>query len=235
MPVMILAAFSFTGVVAPVAMALFLIAIAVALPLVYRDLKQRARAPVIAIGDDGIVISKGKKHAFYPRMALAGGRRVAGRPALAFSTPAGDVLVSGVLLDDDKTEAVLHTARTRWSGPGAAAFVPPDRAAAFARHGRPIADWQADLRARLATTGYRGSAAVTVEDAEAVLRSAAAPAELRVGAALALAAAGERFRVAEAIGPVAEPQLRVALEHVADERDDPAALEVAMARVARSR
>jgi hypothetical protein len=108
------------------------------------------------------------------------------------------------------------------------------RAAAFARLGRPIADWRADLRSRLATTGYRGSAAVTVEDAEAVLRSAAAPAELRVGAALALAEAGERIRIAQAMDPIAQPQLRVALEHVVDEPDDrvPEALEVAMKRVA---
>ena len=78
---------------------------------------------------------------------------------------------------------------------------------------------------RLRAEGYELSA--SYQDADAVVRNPQAPADARIGAALALAAAGERVRVADAAAPVAEPRLRIALEAVAEGREDPAILEAA--------
>jgi hypothetical protein len=78
----------------------------------------------------------------------------------------------------------------------------------LARAGRPVAAWKADVeRMALAPPGFRDHA-LGIDDFERVLGDAAAPADQRIGAALAL----------RALDPVAAaPRIRVAAEASADE------------------
>jgi hypothetical protein len=108
------------------------------------------------------------------------------------------------------------------------------RAAALERHGRPFARWRAEL-ASLAQQGadYRRNAGLARDDLQRVLEDASAPTEHRVGAAVALAAAGEvdiRRRVRIAAAACADRDLRAALEAAAEEELDEAKLERALRR-----
>jgi hypothetical protein len=109
------------------------------------------------------------------------------------------------------------------------------RAALLERHGRPFASWRAELTS-LAKQGadYRRNAGLASEDLQRVLEDAAAPTEHRVGAAVALTAAGEvdtRRRVRIAAAACADRDLRAALEAAAEEALDEAKLERALRRV----
>ena len=106
------------------------------------------------------------------------------------------------------------------------------------RRSEPLPEWRKRIR-QLALGGYR-ERAVSPEDFGAVLDSASATPEQRIGAALALADSGApdyRDRVRVAADRCAEPKLRVALERVStgeiDEldgllTDDPALAEAAL-------
>jgi hypothetical protein len=108
------------------------------------------------------------------------------------------------------------------------------RAAALERHGRPFARWRAELAALAGPDAdYRRSAGLARDDLQRVLEDAAAPIEHRVGAAVALAAAGEvdiRRRVRIAAAACADRDLRAALEAAAEEELDEAKLERALRR-----
>jgi hypothetical protein len=95
----------------------------------------------------------------------------------------------------------------------------PDRTALLARGGRPIAEWRRALARVVEREGYR-SRGLSLEEAEAVLAAARAPASLRIGAAMAIAASGEP-RGAERIRAVAadcpDPRLGAALRAAAEE------------------
>ena len=200
--------------------------VAIVLPLLYRAFKRRTRAPVLEVGDDGLTIRRNRKSQFYPRASIHGAQLVAGSAQITLSTGTGNVVVGGSVLDRDRAQAVLDAMRTRWTQPQPQ--LPP--IASFLRGGRDLAAWEADLRVRIATAGYRDASGVTVDDADTVLRSASAPAEARIGAALALKAAGQRVRIADAIAPVADTDLREALEAVAEETVDLRKLTKALGR-----
>ncbi len=82
-----------------------------------------------------------------------------------------------------------------------------------------IATWTARLRERFAKTGYRHAAGLTEDELDRVLFDAALPASRRVGAALALCAAGgphgreHLLRIAERIETKA---LRIAVQRAAE-------------------
>jgi len=194
--------------------------ILIVLPLLYRAFKRRTRAPVLEIGDDGMTIRRSLKSQFYPRASIYGANPVPGTASLTLTTSIGNAIIGGSILDRERSQAVLATMRSRWAEP----LAPLPRFAAYLREGRDLAVWEADLRVRIATAGYRDASGVTVDDAEAVLRNASAPVDARVGAALALKAAGERIRIADAAAPVSDEALREALEAVADGHDEPAKL-----------
>lgn len=113
--------------------------------------------------------------------------------------------------------------RARHTGAGAIS-------ALVARGERPFAAWRDALRRLSAEVGYRGE---TVS-AEALLRtaeSADAPAEDRIGAAMAIgmgadAQAKQRLRVA--VEGIANERVRVAMERAADGAEDEAAIEEAI-------
>lgn len=219
MPFMIVGIFA-----SMVAVPLMMVAIAIGLPFIYRLFKRKAAAPRLEIGDDGVTLLIGTRAPrFFARKSVYGAQVVAPTGNIAMNTAEGPVLVSAMALDNELSRAALHTMERRWSAPNGA--IGP-RIAAFERGGRPVEAWRAELASRIAPGGYRGDS-LSVDEADAILRNPGVPADARVGAALTLAAAGERVRIADAAAPIADPQLRVALESIAEGRDEPAVIESA--------
>jgi hypothetical protein len=102
----------------------------------------------------------------------------------------------------------------------------------LARGGRPVAAWRKQLDA-VREGDYRAGAP-REEDLWRIVEDPAAAPDARAAAALALRGTDEaagRLRIAA--DAVAAPQLRVALEHAADPAIDEAALDEALAQVAR--
>ena len=87
------------------------------------------------------------------------------------------------------------------------------------RRGRPLAAWREELGKLLSSQGGDYRSTVTAEDLGAVIEDAAAPAERRIGAAVALAARAQgeaRRRVRIAAQACADEDLRRALEAAAE-------------------
>jgi hypothetical protein len=100
------------------------------------------------------------------------------------------------------------------------------------RRGRPAPAWRAALRCLMAEAGadYR-TAKLTREQALAVLEDGGAPAELRIGAALALSSARDRAtaeRLRIAAEGCASCDVRIALEQAADGEVDEGTLDRAL-------
>jgi len=94
---------------------------------------------------------------------------------------------------------------------------------ALHRGQRDLAGWRRDMAALLAGGGFR-RAAISAEDLQEVLDDPAASGEQKLGAALALRGAGgamDRERVRIAAVASARPKLRVALEKVATDEEEP--------------
>jgi len=182
----------------------------------YALLKRVFAAPVIEIGNDGVVVRTGLRAIRVAKNELnAVTYRSFGMPVVLERKNGKDIGVNAVIVDDERKEAVARVADERLFSTSS----PPDRAAAFERAGRDVGAWRAQLRTAL-DGGYRAAGA-SVDDAAAVLASSAASSEQRIGAALALRIAGEppdRVRVA-AEGAI-DPRMRVALEAIADDADD---------------
>ena len=108
----------------------------------------------------------------------------------------------------------------------------------LARRGRSVEEWRTSLRRALESAeGYRDEP-LTREALLRVLASPAAPAERRIGAALARTPerhAGAQESVLAAALACANPRLRIALEQAAGGDLDEAALDEAIADEARSR
>lgn len=100
------------------------------------------------------------------------------------------------------------------------------------RGGRALDAWRTSLRALLDRQGTYRSASLTREQLLAVLESPAASAERRLAAAVSLSAAGEpeiATRIRVAAEACARPEVRIALDGVADGDVDDAAIEAAIA------
>lgn len=177
------------------------VVMAIASGLVYAAFKRLSAAPVVLVGSDAVVIEQALRRTYVARADLA---------------RSGDVVPGGGVAHDAERRAAALAMIAERFGPGAER---PASAARFERASRDLASWRAHLRGVL-DAGYRAAGAST-EDAAAVLASAGATDEQRIGAALALRIAGEpadRIRVsAEA---AVEPRLRVALAAIADDADD---------------
>ncbi len=99
------------------------------------------------------------------------------------------------------------------------------------RDGRTLARWREALRAVVAGDGYR-TRHVDRSDLLVVLEDAAAPAERRIGAALALRELDgqeARVRIGAVAAAVANDRLRVALDGIGQDSVDEAAIEEALA------
>lgn len=198
-------------------------AVLLVLPFAYRLLKRRAQAPRLEVGDDGVAVVRGRRREVLSRGDVRGAQIFPNVGTVVLATPTGNRVLSGTWLEAAKATAVVRAFERRWQRSPDDQSRAAARAAAFARMGRPLPEWQADVRVRIASTSYRGDA-LTPDDAEAVLRSDQVPVDARLGAAMALAASGHRVRVAEAARGVVDPQLRDALEDLAEGRDERAAV-----------
>jgi hypothetical protein len=90
--------------------------------------------------------------------------------------------------------------------------------AALGRRGRPFAAWREAVRRLGAGEAEYRRPPVPPEALARVLEDAGAPAERRIGAALALGAAGEGRRIERAVAACADTRLRIALESAATDR-----------------
>jgi hypothetical protein len=198
--------------------------------VVYTLLRRLLRPPTLTIGDDGVAYSAGLKRTFVPRAALASVEQPHPSAPLVLHTAGGaPVVVNASVLDPARRVAAGRVVYERLVAAPRGAEAP----AAFERAGRSVTAWRMHLRGLFEAGGYR-EAGTSVDDAAAVLRSASATPEQRVGAALALRVAGEPCeRIRVAAEGAADERVRVALAAVADAgEDDDAPLEKALKRLA---
>jgi hypothetical protein len=195
--------------------------------LSYWLLSKLLRPPTLTIGDDGLTYTAGRRKTFIPRANIASiEQSQPGLPLVIRPTSALPIVVNGSVLDIHRRAAAARLAYDRL----VAAPRPPEPSAVFQREGRSVAEWRAHLRGLFDTAGYR-TAGASVEEATAVLRSAASSPEQRVGAALALREAGEpKERIRVAAEAAADDRVRVVLEAVAEAEDD-APIEKALKRL----
>lgn len=186
--------------------------------LLFLLIKRRIRPPEATIGDDGVLVEAGTSRAFFrpndPRLVTA---------------------LRGAACDDDRIASALHVAAERNAvASGDVAAARGDEGAmgnqaptllangAFQRRGRSFAEWRAHLASLMDHGGYR-TRATTAEEATAILSSARATPDERVGAAIVLRAMGEpaeKLRIAAEA--TAHEQVRVALQGVVDGEDEAA-------------
>ncbi len=193
---------------------------------------------VVRVGTDGVSISSRFRTRFVPfdrvETVGRGARGLGSHFVLALRGGEEVTLRADVLAPDDATALAgrleSELARRRARG-GASSFK-----MVLSRAGRPIGEWRRSVRSfRLGAGGYRDDA-LTEADAAHALDDALAPADVRLGAALALATHAEgSARVRVAAGTVAHPRLRVALLAIADGHDDDASLEAALEQTAEPR
>lgn len=197
---------------------------------VYAALTRLVRPPRIAVGDDGVLVNAALRRRFVARKDLVS--VVATESGLIIGAHGGErITVGGILLDGGRCAAIARSIEDRRAPSAAAA----DRLGHYDRAGRPLAAWREHLARAMNETSYRQSAA-TVDEAAAVLRSAEASPEQRVGAALALRVAGQpKERIRVAVDGAVDDRVREALEAVAEASDaeDDVVLEKALRRLQR--
>ncbi len=204
----------------------------------------RLRKPRLTVGIDGLRIKMGFKERFIPHRAITSVEMV--------PSAQGDLsgMVAGVLRVNTTTHGVLDLPIVGWSNEDVDRVVVRMREAmaaqqasgtdpaaeAFARGGKDVPTWRAEvLRAVSADGGFR-TRRVSLQDAESVLSNVAAPLDQRIGAALALRASGtegyaERIRIAA--DATADPHAARALALAAAEEEE-AALGELLASTART-
>jgi hypothetical protein len=199
-------------------------------------------ATELVIGADGVTVRGHLRTRFIAYDRLAGldapAPRVPGVGVLALRLVDGTTvsLSTRDLSADARVEllARYEEASRAWR-PGGVDTVVENR---LARRGRPVDEWRTSLRRALESAeGYRDEP-LTRDALLRVLASPSAPAERRIGAALALTPerhAGSQESVLAAALACANPRLRIALEQAAEGDVDEAALDEAIEGEARSR
>jgi hypothetical protein len=189
-----------------------------------------ARPKSVTIGADGVVVPGFVRDRFVPFAAVAAVQ--ATTTSVVFVAPkTGERRERrrACAADPDAARAVSlrverAMAEARGEGPSA------KRLESLAREGRTVAAWR-EAASRAASGGDYRATTLSADDLAALLTAPDASAEHRVGAAFALAAAGEpeRARVRVAAEACASPKLRVALEAIAAGDAEEAAVEDALA------
>jgi hypothetical protein len=228
--------------VAPTRLSAAIVAIAVFATMLLALGRALLGATELVIGADGVTVRGHLRARFIAYDRLAGldapTPRVPGVGVLALRLVDGTTvsLTTRDLSADARVEllARYEEASRAWR-PGGVDTIVENR---LARRGRPVDEWRTSLRRALESAeGYRDEP-LTREALLRVLASPAAPAERRIGAALALTPdrhAGTQESVLAAALACANPRLRIALEQAADGDLDEAALDEAIADEARSR
>jgi hypothetical protein len=197
---------------------------AFAAPFLAYALSRWTTSTRVTVGVDGVLHERRLTRRFHPMEGLASVDTAHGDVELAYADGRRErMAVPGASV------AVASRIREGLAASKAAGGeqVPAE---VLARGGRTIADWRAAIRSLVGEDrGYR-VAALEPEHLARVLEDPGAPAEHRIGAALALAAGDDasRARVRVAAETCAEPKLRVALESTLDDAVDETAVEDAM-------
>ncbi len=184
--------------------------------------------PVVRVGLDGIAIARGRERTFVPVRDVVG----------VEMTKAGvEVWVTGaqpplVLRCWGVQQAALHARILEVVRGFGGAAAPPAQLARLDRQGRDLAGWREALRRVVGDDAgdYRRSG-LAREDLAKLLAQGDAPAERRIGAAMALASsgdAGERECVRIAARACASEELRAVLERIAEDEVDEASVEAAL-------
>jgi hypothetical protein len=187
----------------------------------------------VTVGNDGVEIRRALRGRFVRldeirhvktesnvlAITLLTGERLAIAPASPIGEPVGDFGASDIdmeraLLADRIADALrMHNRRTSRQS----------AVLALGRGSRSPREWWAALQAiGVGASDYR-TAVLPVEELHRVVMDTTAPSDVRVGAAIALRAAGrnegvERIRIAA--DATAAPELRRLLDDIAEERDD---------------
>jgi hypothetical protein len=189
-----------------------------------------AGLPQITVGTDGISWTRGLRRGFIPLDEIASVRSVGLR--LEVHLRGGRVRYIRSLTGADPAQAYALELRIREALATRRGEALPGQLALLDRRGRTVGDWSAAVTG-LARAGssYR-AVGLSADDLAAIVVSPDVNPERRLGAALALRAAGdpaagERIRVAAA--QCASGRLRVALERVGEGEVDARAIEEALA------
>ncbi len=182
----------------------------------------------LTVGEDGLLVRDRWTRTFIPfsriRAVTNGPAREVGSLRVELEDGSSQLLTSAPRPEADAMLAQIEERRRRHAeamrGGSSASDV------RLARAGRPLSAWRQDLEQPVA---FR-STAPSPEELREVLASPDAPVEERVGAALALRRVpgeGEQ-RIRVAASTTANPELRLALEAIAEEELDEQRLETAL-------
>lgn len=191
------------------------------------------RPAELTVGTDGLFVKTRLRERFIPFAEIESMRRFGA--TILFQLSSGRPLMIPPPIPPDLVEAAL--ARIRAAKKARQKSDEADqRLAVVRRGGRSVDDWKRDLGRIFGAGSYR-EATLSREELSALVESARASADERIGAALALSTGGEEAAapVRIAAGLCADPRLRIALETIADGAPDEAALEEALAAQAPDR
>jgi hypothetical protein len=198
--------------------------------------------PRVVVGTDGVRVVGRLRRRFVSYADIASAEPHGSRGVVLYLANNGWLALP--MLDQSKmqSDALLHRIREGMRKCSAERAAPLE---ALARGGRTIAAWRADLHMLLRAKRHFRSASISHEQVEAVLDDPSAPADARVGAAMALPGERDesdvRARIRIAAASVADPLLRAALEAAdeglssSDTGDADTRLDRALARIERGR
>lgn len=185
----------------------------------------------LVLGADGVELHGAFRRRFFPRSRIFGVEKMRGDVSLLLRD--GDVVKDVKLSaeDDERRNALVKCIRDALEEQG---HGHDPRSALLSRGQDSVSAWRERVR-KLAgpNEGYRASA-IPVETLVRTLSDADAPADVRVGAALAIAssrdqAAKEQLRIAT--DAIVDEDLRIALETAAEAEADDEAIQSACMRV----
>jgi hypothetical protein len=189
-------------------------------------------AGAIEIGTDGVIVKEYNRQRFFHYRDIVGGRLLLekGKWRLEIDLRGGKspTIPLGAVVGRDVREIMQRILEEREAF--AASTAGDDVNAAFARQGRSVEAWHADVTRLLGAADYR-RVRISVDDAIETLESASAPPGRRLGAAMALTGVGGRIDAAARIRSVAsvtlDAELRAALESIAEGEIDADAIDLA--------
>ncbi|MFT3775061.1 MAG: hypothetical protein QM820_57670 [Minicystis sp.] len=195
----------------------------------------RALAPKrVVVGTDGLLVDRTFGRRFLPLSAIRAVK--ADRQGLFFAITDGKASreIAITAAKGDRAAALRERILEAMANAGRAGE--EASSALMARSGRSIGAWREALRRLVQSGGYRGET-VSIDTLLRLAESAEAPAEQRIGAALAIglaedAAAKQRLRIA--VDGIANETMRLAMERAAAGAEDEAAIEEAIAAEAKA-
>jgi hypothetical protein len=174
------------------------------------------RPPEVAVGADGVRI-RGRVGSRFVALSEIASAKVEGLSSLVLGLKDGKTERVDVALGNlPMLHALVHRIERALSGAEGAAT--ETRLSLLRRGERTIAAWKEALRAHVRNADYRHAALADL-DLERIVGSPGATAEHRIGAAIALKEGGSdtaRDRIRIAAEQCVNPQVRVALERIAD-------------------